>query len=104
MAERTTKNGRESLKKLAGTAAEKTFAVLELPPDMLSGMAHFEFSGNREAVIEGCRGILEYDENIVRLQAGKLTVRILGRGLALRNLRRDSAIVSGFITSVEFEP
>lgn len=104
MAGQTTPKGRGSLRQLAGTAAEKTFSALELPPDMLSGMAHFEFSGNREAVVEGCRGILEYDENIVRLQAGKLTVRILGRGLTLRNLRRDSAIVSGFITSVEFEP
>lgn len=104
MAEHAAEKGRVHLKKMADTAAEKTFSALELPPDMLSGMAHFEFSGNREAVIEGCRGILEYDENIVRLKAGKLTVRILGRGLTLRNLRRDSAIVSGFIASVEFEP
>ena len=83
-------------------AVEKTVRALELTPDILSGMAHFELSGNREVVVDGCKGVLEYDENVIRLMAGKLTVRFTGRGLELRNLRKDSAIIEGFITTIEF--
>ena len=103
MADRASGSAAAKAGKLHAAVLEKTFGALELPPDMLSGMAHFEIAGNREIVVDGCRGILEYDENLIRLRAGKLTVRISGRGLTLRNLRRTSAVIAGFITSVEFE-
>jgi sporulation protein YqfC len=93
---------RMNIKRIPAVAMEKTVRALELTPDVLSGMAHFELSGNREVVVDGCRGILEYDENVIRLLAGKLTVRFTGRGLELRNLRKDSAIIEGFITAIEF--
>ena len=83
-------------------AAIKAARVLELPMDLVTGMVHFEFSANREVVIEGCRGILEYDENIVCIDTGKMTVRFMGRGLELRNFTDHSAIIDGFISSVEF--
>jgi sporulation protein YqfC len=86
----------------AQRAALKAARVLELPVDLVAGMVHFEFSGNREVIIEGCRGILEYDENIICIDTGKMTVRFMGRGLELRNFTNHSAVIDGFISSVEF--
>lgn len=86
----------------ATKAALKAARVLDLPVDLVAGMAHLEFSGNREVVVEGCRGIAEYDENIVCLKMDKMTVRFMGRGLELRNFTDHSAIIDGFISSVEF--
>jgi len=91
-----------ALKKIPRVTLAGTVKVLELPADLLLGMAHFELSGNREVIIDGCRAILEYDENLIRLNAGKLSVRFTGRGLTIRNLKRDSVIIEGFIVSVEF--
>jgi len=91
-----------ALKKIPRAALVGTVKVLELPADLLLGMAHFELSGNREVIIDGCHAILEYDENLIRLNAGKLSVRFTGRGLTIRNLKRDSVIIEGFIASVEF--
>ena len=34
--------------------------ALELPVGSLSSAARIELSGNRRAVVEGCRGIVEY--------------------------------------------
>lgn len=82
--------------------AEKAVRALDLPADLFSGMLHIEMSGNREAVVDGCRGILVYDENIIRLNAGRCKLQFCGRGLCIRNLTRESVIISGFITSVEF--
>ena len=87
---------------LGARAAMKAARVLDLPVDLVAGMVHFEFSGNREVSIEGCRGILEYDENIVCIDTGKMTVRFMGRGLELRNFTDHSAVIDGFISSVEF--
>jgi YabP family. len=64
--------------------------------------SHIELNGNREAVVEGCSGVLEYDTGVVRVRAGKLTVRFTGRGLVIQSLTEDSLVVSGFITGIEF--
>lgn len=82
--------------------AEKAFKALELPVDTVSGLPHLELSGNREAVVDGCRGILEYDENIVRINAGKMVLRFTGRGFHIKNLKTDSVMIQGFFTSIEF--
>ncbi len=64
--------------------------------------ARMEFKGNREVVLEDCRGILEYDTDVVRVRAGKLIVRFTGRGLTIKCMTADSMVVEGFITGMEF--
>lgn len=63
---------------------------------------HMEINGNTEAVVDGCSGILEYDNDVVRIRTGKLTVRFTGRGLAIKCLTVDSLVVTGFFTGIEF--
>jgi len=77
--------------------------MLELPAGLISGSAHIELMGNREAIVDGCRGVLAYDENLVRLNAGNCIVKITGRSLNIKNLTQTQAIVEGFFLSLEFE-
>lgn len=76
--------------------------ALELPVGALTGAAHIELVGNRRAVVEGCRGILEYTDDTVRLQTGSGAVRFTGRALSMSSLTEDSAVVEGFILSLEY--
>jgi sporulation protein YqfC len=76
--------------------------ALGIPPTAFGGMPQITLSGNREALVDGCTAVLEYDENVVKLAAGKLAVRFAGRGLQIRVLTHDSAVVDGFITAIEF--
>ncbi len=94
--------GEDAASQVKKTKLEKIEAVLELPSGIFEGLAHMELSGNREAVIEGCKGVLEYDENLVRINTGKMVIRFLGRNLTIRNLTDDSAIIEGYITSIEY--
>lgn len=63
---------------------------------------HMEINGNREAVVDGCSGILEYSTETVRIRTGRMTVRFCGRGLAIRSLTADALVVTGFLTGIEF--
>lgn len=63
---------------------------------------HLEINGNREAIIEGCKCILQYDENVVRVSVKKMSVSFYGRHLLIKCLNTDSLVVQGFITSIEF--
>ena len=54
--------------------------------------------------MEGCRGVLEYDTDVVRVRAGRMTLRFTGRCLVIRCLTADSLVVEGFITGLNFSP
>ncbi|MEG2074066.1 MAG: YabP/YqfC family sporulation protein [Angelakisella sp.] len=61
-----------------------------------------ELLENRQAVVDGCKGVLEYSESCIRLSSDRLILRFTGTGLLLRTLSTHSAIVEGRIVSVEF--
>lgn len=75
---------------------------LDLPQDTVSGYAHIEISGNREAVIEGCQGVLEYGDNVIALNTGRLTVRICGCELTIVSMQNGQAVIKGVITGVDY--
>jgi sporulation protein YqfC len=84
----------KGLRKLSG--------IMDIPPSAISGVPQIELGGNREAVVDGCQGILEYSEDSIKLAAGKLNMRFAGRELQLKVLTHDSAVIEGYITSIEF--
>ena len=75
---------------------------LDLPQDAVSGYAHIEISGNREAIIEGCQGVLEYGDSVISLNTGRLTVRVCGCELTIISMQNGQAVIKGIITGVEY--
>lgn len=69
-------------------------------PDAVNGM-RIELNGRSSAVIEGCRGVAEYDSESITLN-GKPPLRIRGTGLELRSLDDGCAHIKGSIISVEY--
>lgn len=102
MARKHPKKRHANLRRVPAAVLDRASQVMEVPPDFTGGMLHVELSGNREAVVEGNCAILEYNDTLIRLHAGKYTLRFTGRGLFMRNLRKDSAIIEGYILSVEY--
>lgn len=68
----------------------------------LAMRGHIEVNGNREAVVEGCGGVLEFDETVVRVRTPGQVVCFTGRGLKIRCLTSDALVVTGYITGIEF--
>ena len=74
--------------------------VPSLPP--VNSAPCIELSGNREAVLEGCRGVLEYSPETVRVNTAGMIVTFRGRELDLRCISPSALIIGGCITAVEF--
>ena len=66
------------------------------------GGALITLSGNRSAVVDGCDGIVDYNDEKIILRAGRLTLSFVGRDLALRRLTENSAVIEGFLSAVEY--
>lgn len=84
------------------SAGERITQALDIPPIAASGVAHIELMGNREAIVDGVCGVVEYEENIIRLNTGKSMVKFTGKGLAIQVFTQNQAMIAGYIASVEF--
>lgn len=76
---------------------------LKLPKDMMMGAFMLSMTGNREAFIENYRGILEYTDTCILLQAKTGQVRFTGTGLVIEYYTNEDMKIGGCIASVIFE-
>lgn len=84
-------------------AAEHISEALEILPGTLTASCSIQMSSNREALIDGCRGLLEYGDEKIRVNVGNGVVQLVGRGLEIKSLSYTNVVISGYILSVEFE-
>ncbi len=76
--------------------------LFHLPPGTMGNASRLELMGNHELSLEGCKGVLEYDSQIIRLNLGKQQLKIVGRNLSIRVLERNYVELEGYITSLEY--
>ena len=76
--------------------------MLQSPQGLFSNPLQIGIEGNREAVVDGCKGVLEYNENRIRLQTGKMIVQFSGHDLQIRSMTDKQAVVQGYITALEY--
>lgn len=62
-----------------------------------------EITGNRNVVIDGCDGIIDYNDETAVFKIGRMNVIIQGRDLKIKNLTENSALINGFVKSVEYK-
>lgn len=73
----------------------------ELQNIMQSG-AHIEMFSNREAIVDGIRGVLEYNDCYIKLNTGRGTLEITGSMLEISSLDAEGLIICGKIEKLEF--
>lgn len=83
-------------------AGRRLDRVLELPAGTLGGGARIELHANREATIDGCRGVLDYSDETVRFNVSDGSVAFYGRDLMLKTLTDREAVLAGYIQRIEF--
>ena len=66
--------------------------------------SYIGINGNKYAVIQGCKKILECSEILVRVNTSKYIVHVWGEGLKVYDFKNDNIKVSGIIKSVEIMP
>ncbi len=74
----------------------------DVPIAAAGGCAKIEMMGNREATVDGCRGVAEYSDTVIKLSISGGSVCFTGVGLEITCLYRSEATVRGNIRSVEF--
>lgn len=63
---------------------------------------HIDFCSNKEALVDGCLGIIEYNSEMVRLNCKNIILKFIGADLSIKADTIEQITVSGNIVSLEF--
>lgn len=81
---------------------EKVANALDAPVVSVSPEGFIELFSNTQAVVEGVKCILNYNECEIKLSLFENAVAFKGEGLFIKSLNGETAIICGKFVSVEF--
>ena len=73
-----------------------------IPKDVVLGIPILTMIGRNEVIVENYRGIIEYTDEILRLQTKTGEIKIQGREMKIEYYTNDEMRVYGKIISLEF--
>lgn len=81
---------------------DKVADVLDLPGEVIGGVPRVTVTGCRRVFIENHRGILEYGENEIDINGGRVVIKIRGDGLRLLSMNDGELLIAGTVSGLEF--
>lgn len=82
---------------------ENISEILELPKDIMLDLPKITLLGSLELSIENHKGIIEYTNEKIRVKSKEGIIKILGKDLLIKTIIKEAIIISGKISSIEFE-
>ncbi len=82
---------------------EQVIERLELPKDLLLGEAILTVTGRRELLIENYKGILNYEDSFIKIQAKTCRIVISGKCLSIDYYTNEEMKISGIFEQINYE-
>lgn len=74
-----------------------------VPADNIGFSPQLTILSNREATLEGCREIKEYDDGRIKFSIGNMNVCFCGNNLVIKNYGGDYAVICGEFSDISFD-
>jgi sporulation protein YqfC len=83
----------------------KTFwgAVMKFKSLKEEGLnGNIELYGNKQVIIEGAKGVVDYSEDFLKIDLGNICIKISGRNLVIESFIYEQIDLKGEIVALEF--
>lgn len=70
--------------------------------DPFSKLAQISLKGDREIIIDGCYGIIEYSDCLISVNIGNKTLKLIGIDFSISDYSESNITVHGTIKNIEF--
>ncbi len=67
-----------------------------------SKLGNIELYGNRQIIIDECKGVIDYDETFLKLDLGNIKLKVSGDNLVIESYIYEQMNLKGEIISLEF--
>ena len=84
-----------------GRIGRKLVEFFDIPLDTVPDWPRVALNANQSLTVENHRGVIEYDQSLIRINTKMGEIRITGAGLTLVSAVKDEIAVAGKIERVE---
>ena len=88
---------------LSSEIRESVVRAFDLPPDLVYGSVLVSVTGQNELLIENYRGILEYNDEHIRIQAKDCRILVVGKQLEIEYYTNEEMKIRGLIEQILYE-
>ncbi len=81
---------------------EKVSNAFELPKDIVLDVSKVIIIGTDQITVENHKGIVEYSEELIRINTGSSIMKLTGRNLIIKTILQEEITITGEITGIEF--
>ncbi|MFI3206004.1 MAG: YabP/YqfC family sporulation protein [Clostridia bacterium] len=71
--------------------------------DIKSLALYTEIFSNKRLTVQGCQGIIDYNNEEITIKTGQLKMTIKGKNLKIHVFTDTNADIEGYISSINFE-
>lgn len=89
-------------KKEKATVKEKVARMLEIPEEVVSDRPKITTVGRKEVFVENYRGIIEFTNEIVRINSNYGVITITGKNMKIREITNEDIIITGDIDNIDY--
>ena len=89
-------------RKTLGERVQQMGEQMDLPAQLLPDFSHVELLKNRQAAVDGVKGVLGYSGTEIQLNIGEMVLTFKGADLCIRSYQMEQLILTGTIAEVHF--
>lgn len=82
--------------------ASRIADALDLPLDVMCDIPRVELMGKKRISIENFRGVLDYNENCIKINSTEGIIKIDGDSLLIESITDEGIFIKGTILRVEY--
>ncbi|NLN64823.1 MAG: sporulation protein YqfC [Clostridiaceae bacterium] len=89
-------------KKESRTVREKLARILEIPEEIVSDHPKITSIGRKEVFVENYKGIIEFSNEIIRINSNYGIIAITGKNMKIREITSEGIIIYGDIDNIDY--
>jgi len=89
-------------KKDSVTIKEKVSKLLEIPDEVATDRPKITTMGRKEVYVENYKGIIEFTNEIVRINSNHGVITITGQNMRIKEITCDDIIIVGDIGNIDY--
>lgn len=82
---------------------EKLARIFEIPGDVMGNRPKVTAIGRGEVLIENFRGIMDFQDGIIRINTNNGVISITGSALNIREITSEEIIIGGKISNIDYD-
>ena len=82
---------------------ERIGKILDLPQELSGDSVIITIKGNEEISVEGCRAIIEYTQECIRVNTKRSMLTIKGKNMVIKEVTNEYVLIEGWIIGTEYD-